>query len=278
MQIKTVKTVARFSQLKLQWLLAALLLTSSAQALESAQELKNIYESTVLQQLNPPVEELQTYADLMSAALNTAGIANLTSQFILLVDRNPKVQAAMLFWIDGEGAAQFMGASPVSTGRGVGFEHFETPTGVFMHSVVNLDYRAEGTKNSKGVRGYGSKGRRVFDFGWQNAKKGWGDKQIAPMRLQLHATDPNLLESRLGTIQSKGCVRIPATLNVLIDHYAVLDADYNAAVAQGRKFWVLDKARQDNPWAGKYMVVVDSDREQKPDWTVAAMRQPVVRR
>lgn len=46
------------------------------------------------------------------------------------------------------------------------------------------------------------------------------------MRLQMHATDPDLLERRLGSAQSKGCIRIPASLNRLIDCYGVLDAEY----------------------------------------------------
>ena len=237
-----------------------------AQALESALSLKDIYTSTVVQQVQPPPEDLQLYVDQMTVALASTSISNLSSQYIMLVDRNPKVQVAMLFWLDQEGQYQFIGASPVSTGRSPGFEHFETPTGVYTHSLANLDYRAEGSKNSKGIRGYGAKGRRVFDFGWQKAKKGWGDKIIADMRLQMHATDPGILESRLGTVQSKGCVRIPGTLNFLLDRYSVLDADYIQGLAEGKKFWVLDKNREDNPWAGRYMVIVDSGKEQKPEW------------
>ncbi|MBI3727966.1 MAG: L,D-transpeptidase [Burkholderiales bacterium] len=237
-----------------------------AQALESALSLKDIYASTVVQQVQPPPEDLQFYIDQMVVALTSTNISNLPSQYILLVDRNPKVQVVMLFWLDQEGQYQFIGASPVSTGRSPGFEHFETPTGVYTHGLANLDYRAEGSKNSKGIRGYGAKGRRVFDFGWQKAKKGWGDKIIADMRLQMHATDPGILESRLGTVQSKGCVRIPGTLNFLLDRYSVMDADYIQGLAEGKKFWVLDKSREDNPWAGRYMVIVDSGKEQKPEW------------
>ncbi|WP_230412044.1 L,D-transpeptidase [Undibacterium hunanense] len=261
------------------FIFAALVFAVPAQALESAMKLKEIYETTVEQQLVLPSEELQAYMDQMSVALTKAGTIadniNLPSQFILLVDRNPKVQAAMLFWTDEEGQYQFIGASPVSTGRAIGFEHFQTPTGVFAHTLANLDYRAEGSKNSKGIRGYGAKGRRVFDFGWQKAKKGWGDRQIADMRLQMHATDPDSLEKRLGSVQSKGCVRIPASLNVLFDRYGLLDADYDAALATGRKFWVLDKNRQDNAWAGRYMVVIDSERQEKPEWAGISIRKQV---
>ncbi|PXX44860.1 L,D-transpeptidase [Undibacterium pigrum] len=247
-------------------ILLALASTVPARALESALSLKDVYARTVEQQVQPTPEDLQNYIDQMISTLVSNNISNLPSQYILLVDRNPKVQVAMLFWLDQQGQYQLIGASPVSTGRSPGFEHFETPTGVYAHSLANLDYRAEGSKNSKGVRGYGIKGRRVFDFGWQKAKKGWGDKIIADMRMQMHATDPGLLESRLGTVQSKGCVRIPGTLNFLLDRYAVLDADYLQAVAEGKKFWVLDKNREDNPWAGRYMVIVDSGKEQKPEW------------
>lgn len=244
----------------------AVAIVAPAQALESALSLKDIYTRTVEQQVQPPPEDLQNYIDQLVVTLNSNNISKLPTQYILLVDRNPKVQISILFWLDQEGQYQFIGASPVSTGRSLGFEHFETPVGVYAHSLANLDYRAEGSKNSKGVRGYGIKGRRVFDFGWQKAKKGWGDKIIADMRLQMHATDPGLLESRLGTVQSKGCVRIPGTLNFLLDRYSVLDADYLQAVSEGKKFWVLDKNREDNPWAGRYMVVVDSGKEQKPEW------------
>ncbi|MES2037970.1 MAG: L,D-transpeptidase [Pseudomonadota bacterium] len=249
-----------------------------AQALESALSLKDIYASTVVQQVQPPPEDLQFYIDQMVVALTSTNISNLPSQYILLVDRNPKVQVVMLFWLDQEGQYQFIGASPVSTGRSPGFEHFETPIGVYTHSLANLDYRAEGSKNSKGIRGYGAKGRRVFDFGWQKAKKGWGDKIIADMRLQMHATDPGILESRLGTVQSKGCVRIPGTLNFLLDRYSVMDADYIQGLAEGKKFWVLDKNREDNPWAGRYMVIVDSGKEQKPEWAAYIPPAPAPRK
>ncbi|MFZ6655015.1 L,D-transpeptidase [Undibacterium sp. TJN19] len=268
---KTAKATAcllKRQYLYLGLLLGAATLSPTAQAINSALEMKAIYADTVEQQLLPPDEEVLAYGDMMLASLANAGIKNLPPQFIVLVDRNPKVQAAMLFWLDSEGVPQLIGASPVSTGRAAtGFEHFETPVGVFSHSITNLDYRAEGSKNSKGIRGYGAKGRRVFDFGWQPAKKGWGDKQIAPMRLQMHATDPDFLESRLGSMQSKGCVRIPATLNKLLDHYAVLDAEYDTSIAEGKNFWVLEKDRQENAWAGRYMVVVDSGREQRPEWS-----------
>jgi hypothetical protein len=78
------------------------------------------------------------------------------------------------------------------------------------------------------------------------------------MRLQMHATDPDRLEQRLGTAQSKGCIPISASLNAFIDRFAILDEDYDAKAAEGRHFWVLRGDRSPTPWSGRYVVVVDS--------------------
>jgi hypothetical protein len=247
----------------------------AAMAIESPDQMVALYAATVDKRLDIPDKEVTAYANLAIAALNAVNTlaqapANGSHpQFVLLIDRSPKVQAAMLFLIDAASnrSAQLIGASPVSTGRPGGYDYFETPLGVFAHSLANLDFRAEGSKNNYGIRGYGSKGMRVYDFGWQAAKKTWGTFQISTMRLQMHATDPVVLEPRLGSVQSKGCIRIPATLNRLLDRYGVLDADYDIAVAQGRSFWVLDPQRVSTPWSGRYLIVVESSREQRPIWS-----------
>jgi hypothetical protein len=249
----------------------------AAMAIESPDQMVALYAATVDKRLDIPDEEVIAYANLAIAALNP--LNNLTQppangsrpQFVLLIDKSPKVQAAMLFLIGAANnrSAQLIGASPVSTGRPGDYDYFETPLGVFAHSLANLDFRAEGSKNSYGIRGYGSKGMRVYDFGWQAAKKTWGNFQISTMRLQMHATDPVFLEPRLGSVQSKGCIRIPASLNRLLDRYGVLDADYDIAVAQGRSFWVLDPQRVSTPWSGRYLIVVESSREQRPAWSPA---------
>ena len=116
------------------------------------------------------------------------------------------------------------------------------------------------------IRGYGAKGMRVFDFGWVVAARGWAPGEQA-MRLQMHATDPDRLEPRLGRRESKGCIRIPATLNRLIDHHGLLDADYEAA-PPGRPLWVLKPDRDPTPWSGRWLVVVDSGRSARPDWAL----------
>jgi hypothetical protein len=87
------------------------------------------------------------------------------------------------------------------------------------------------------------------------------------MRLQLHATDPDLLEPLLGVRRSKGCIRIPASLNLFIDRHGLLDAEYERALLEGRHFWVLRADRTPAPTPGRYLVIVDSQRAARPDWS-----------
>lgn len=97
--------------------------------------------------------------------------------------------------------------------------------------------------------------QRVVDFGWQSAERGWGKGGVSRMRLQMHATDPDVLEPRLGRVASEGCISIPATLNVFLDGYGILDADYEEAIAAGKAQWVTRPApRQTIPWPGQYCV------------------------
>jgi hypothetical protein len=173
----------------------------------------------------------------------------------------------MIFWKSEAGAFLLIGASPASSGQPGQYEHFETPVGVFEHTIDNPDFRAEGTRNDLGILGYGRKGMRIYDFGWVKAPKGWGDHAESIMRLQMHATDPDFLERRLGSAQSKGCIRIPASLNTFIDHYGILDANYESAAASGRRFFVLSSDREPTPWSGRYLVVVDSNRQKRPAWS-----------
>ena len=233
----------------------------------SAPELAVIYVSSVDRKLVVPPEETQRYAGLAELAFGRASIRPAGPQYVLVVDRDPHVQAALLLWRSGDGVYQLVGASPVSTGAPGTFDHFQTPLGVFEHGPWNPDFRAEGTFNQNGIRGYGGKGMRVFDFGWQRAPKGWGDGAPIDMRLQMHATDPDALEPRLGSAQSKGCVRIPGTLNRLLDHYGVLDANYEEAAAEGRAFWVLDPQGEPVAAPGRYVVVVDSGLSERPEWS-----------
>ena len=185
--------------------------------------------ATEPRKLTVPADEARHYGLLAKEVLVKAGVTLARSEYLLLVDRDPNIQALFLFFRAADGESQLVGASPVSTGQPGSLDHFETPVGVFEHTTANPDFRAEGTRNRQGIRGYGVKGMRVCDFGWQQVPRGWGDDAVSEMRLQMHATDPDLLERRLGSAQSKGCTRIPTSLNRLIDRYGVLDAEYERA-------------------------------------------------
>ncbi|WP_048440857.1 L,D-transpeptidase family protein [Caenimonas sp. SL110] len=242
---------------------------SMAQASPSAAELARIYAASVDRRIEVPAVEVKRYAALADSALFRAEVTPAQPQYIVVVDRSAWVQAVLLLWRAGEGDYSLVGASPVSTGLAGSFDHFETPLGVFAHDLRNPDFRSEGTLNTNGIRGYGAKGMRVFDLGWQPAPKGWGDGKVMDMRLQMHATDPDLLERRLGTAQSKGCIRIPATLNHLLDHHGVLDAAYEEAARTGQANWVLPPDREPVAGAGRYVIVVDSLRNDRPEWSPA---------
>ncbi len=107
------------------------------------------------------------------------------------------VQALLLYWGSAENGWEFVGAAPVSTGSPVRYERFTTPLGVFDHTMSNPEFRAEGTKNKLGFRGYGRKGLRIYDFGWVEAPRGWGNGAMGKMRLQMHSTDAELAAPKL---------------------------------------------------------------------------------
>lgn len=233
----------------------------------SPSELAAMFVREVNMRLNVESDERSEYARRLKEALTHANLSNLAPQYFILVDRSPVVQAAFIYWRSPNDDWNFIGATPVSTGRPGAFDYFLTPLGVFDHTLANMDFRAEGTRNKLGVRGYGVKGMRVFDFGWVLGERGWGPPGKSNMRLQMHATDPDLLEPRLGVAHSKGCIRIPATLNVFIDRYGLLDAEYERRVSEGAHLWVLRADRIPTPTPGRYLVVVDSARTSRPAWS-----------
>ena len=94
--------------------------------------------------------------------------------------------------------------------------------------------------------------------------RGTGEDQ-GEIRLLLHATDPAYLEQRLGHPASKGCVRILAAMNRFLDHYGILDSDYEqVAKADPRFEALLLPTRAPTPLAGNALVVVDSSEPSRP--------------
>jgi hypothetical protein len=250
-------------------LLAATAATAHA---EDGTSLASVFRNEVDLRLELPEAEQTHYAQLLESALASAATPFSGSQYILLLDRAPNVQAIILYWLDLSTFPprfHYIGASPASTGKPGRIGHFITPLGVYAHSLKNKDFRAEGTPNRNGILGYGRKGMRIFDFGWVQAERGWSSGSLGQMRLLLHATDPERLEHQLGTPSSKGCIRISATLNTFLDRYGLLDADYEQALAQGKRLWVLLPDRIPTPWSGRYLVIIDSDRTERPSWSPA---------
>jgi lipoprotein-anchoring transpeptidase ErfK/SrfK len=185
-------------------------------------------------------------------------------QLLVVIDRNPAVEELALVLArpvtDADANWDVIGGVKVSTGQAGRFDHYITPTGVFLHTADILDYRAEGTFNENGIRGLGVKGMRVWDFGWQWATKGWRpDGERGQIRLEMHATDPDVLAQRIGRTASQGCIRIPDAMNHFLDRHGVLDADYeHAAVDDPRYRALLLPDRVPTPLAGDAMIVVDS--------------------
>ncbi|MGG1948523.1 hypothetical protein AB1286_27585 [Trinickia sp. NRRL B-1857] len=233
-----------------------------------ALKLSSQFDSVVTRRLSVPPADQLAYGRRLQAALAEKGLGALSRQYVVLVDRNPNVQALFIYFRgDAANAWTLIGASPVSTGWPGRYDHFVTPIGVFEHTPQNMDYRAEGTLNENGIRGYGARDMRIFDFGWNDAVRGWGKGGVSSMRFQMHATDPDRLEPLLGIRHSKGCVRIPGSLDRFLDHFGVLDADYQAMADAGLALWVLHRDRAVTPWAGRYLVVVDSGAKTRPSWS-----------
>lgn len=202
----------------------------------------------------------QRWAALAERAITARGQAIRRPQLVMVVDRNPAVQEMRLLLARPSGAWQSLGGTRVSTGQEGRHGYFITPTGVFPHTDAILDWRAEGTFNANGIRGLGLRGMRVWDFGWQTAERGWdGDGGTAEIRLLVHATDPAVLEQRLGRPASKGCIRVPGPMNVFLDRHGILDSDYEAAAKADPRFdAVLRPDRTPTPLAGTMLVIVDS--------------------
>ena len=228
------------------------------------------FQREVVQRLEVPQEARIRYVQMLELALIKTQTRITNSQYVLLFDRAPQVQAVFLYWLDGQVKTnrwRFIGAAPASGGRPGKFDHFITPLGVYAHTLDNPDFRAEGTRNNFGILGFGSKGMRIYDFGWVQSERGWGRGRISQMRLLLHSTDPDVLEHHLGEPMSKGCIRIPESLNTFIDRNGILDADYEQALARGGKSQALRTDRSQTPWSGRYLVIVDSESLERPAWS-----------
>jgi len=195
------------------------------------------------------------WAARCSAAAISANSEFRQSQYFVYVDRNPDQQLIFVCFYDAAlKKVEVIGVDKASTGNPNRRGFFETPLGFFKNIPEIMGYRAQGTKNKKGWRGLGARGSRVWDFGWQKTNK---DGYPVLIRLLMHATDPDFGEMRLGQTDSKGCIRISAKLNYFLDHYGILDKEYEERNSV-KKIWLLKFDREPVAYAGKYVLVGDS--------------------
>jgi hypothetical protein len=183
------------------------------------------------------------------------------SQYFMLVDASTNKQNMFLaYWDSSTKTVEYSDkATKVSTGGTPRVDYYTTPIGFFEQKAENGTYRAQGTKNEHGIRGYGVKGMRVWDFGWQKGYTNWlKNPELRDIRLQMHATDPDQLEPLLGTPRSKACVRIAAEVNKFIDHNGILDKNVENDTQLN---YVLPKDRYINKESGSFVVVVNTSKK-----------------
>ena len=220
---------------------AASPLAARAAAIYTPHEVAEAFRTRVQQRLAVPPSEAAVYAWLAELQLLDAGRPLWEPQYLLVVDRDPHVQAALLYWRLSGRSWELLGAAPASTGGPTGPGHLETPLGAFEQQVRASQREAAGT--------------RVFDFGWQRTRAATGQGPLLPARLQARAaTGPHRLT--LGRNCSNGCVLLPSALTRLIDELGLLDGE----ARQGE---------QPLPYAGRLMLVLDSQRGERPEWSPA---------
>jgi hypothetical protein len=219
-------------------------LPATAWGICTPHELAARFDAAVGQKLRVPRNEEWIYAGLAEAELAAQKDGLESPQYLLVVDSCPVIQAAFLFWRLLPGRYALVGAAPASTGNAERPGCLQTPCGVF----------AQGTAYDAGH----AMASRVYDFGTHRARKAAGIG-FGALHLQARAA-VGRTRALLGTAQSDGRVLLPASLVAFLDAYGVLDAQrQDGRTPEGD---VL-------PFAGRFLVVIDSEREERPDWAAA---------
>jgi hypothetical protein len=195
-------------------------------------------------------------------------------QLVLIVDRAPQGQLLAVTLARPDGDWRILGARHVSTGKPGRLQHFKTPVGVLLNDGSELGYRAQGKFNQFHIRGLGVKGMRVWDFGWQTSDDWRIPGATMAVRVEMHATDPDVLEERIGRADSEGCIRLPDALDRFLDRRGIIDAAIERLGETDRGYRaLLSPERDPTPLAGDAVIVVDSSepwvRPYPPETTVA---------
>lgn len=203
-------------------------------------DLARRYAALVDRQLQVPENEAIIYGGLAENEIASAQRALPGPQYVLVVDSCPAVQAAFLFFRLLPGRYDLVGAAPASTGNPEQAGCLATPCGVFPQSEVDYARRLSS---------------RVYDFGRQRARRG-STGGFEPLRLQARAANGRT-GALLGKPQSDGSILLPPDLIAFLDQFGVLDDGRQEALTPGGEAL---------PFAGSYLVVVDSERDERPDW------------
>jgi hypothetical protein len=206
---------------------AALPLRSRAAEILTPYELAQLFREEVGHRLDVPHGEAMLYGSITEIQLPESWQSGKPPQYLLAVDKNPNIQAAFLYWRLMAGHYQLVGASPASTGA---MPANETPDGVFERVTGNTV--------------------REVEFLTRQPSFIAGRMQQREVRLCARAADSATIET-LGQARSDGCVLLPPTLLSFIARHGVLDAG---------------RPRAELPYPGRYMVVVDSERAERPEW------------
>jgi hypothetical protein len=201
-------------------------------------ELMEQYAREVTPRLHLPADEVALYGSIAELQLCSTGRELLAPQYLLVIDRNPHVQAAFLFWRLLPGSYELVGASPVAAGA--------NPLDAVRQSqelLVQID--ANGARRGRS---------RVYEFGSAAPQ---AEPASAALRVQVRAA-PAGAEGRLGTPCPDGCILLPASLVAFLDEYGVLDHD----TPQRTQRHVL-------PCRGSHLLLVDSERDERPAWSPA---------
>ena len=207
-------------------------------------DLARRYAALVDRQLQVPANEALIYGGLAETELAGFGETLVGPQYMLVVDSCPAVQAAFLFWRLLPGRYELVGASPASTGNPEQAGCVQTPQGVFAQAEVEYGRRLTS---------------RVYDFGRQRTRRHGPRGGFSEVRLQARAATGRT-GALLGRVQSDGCVLLPPGMVAFLDQFGVLD--------HGRQDAVTPMG-ESLPFAGRYLVVIDSDRDERPEWAFA---------
>lgn len=231
---------------------ACLPLPGLARIVYTPHELREQYRREVSPRLAMPADEVRLYGGIAELQLYNVGHALVAPQYLLVIDGNPYVQAAMLFWRLLPGSYELVGASPVST---------SAPTADGPGTVQGLfEQEPDDKVDASCVRSCGRGRQRIYDFDRQPPNQGLAARGASDLRVQVRGADRRA-QHRLGAPSPDGCILLPASLISFLDEYGILDD-----AAPGRV------QRHVLPYRGRHLMLVDSEREERPEWSPAPRR------